>query len=211
MNVIELFLTGQMEMREFAQSLKSDCRIQQDVRELVPAEAIWDESHPIWKQYSFSAMAEHKFDLYSHMTCLHEFNLSIPDNLDIWGTLACFYKFSHPDAKLTTKYRDAFDLYLSAVMDCFDGPEVRELVMHTIEDALVLKTKKQRLEKAKTEIKCLFHVTDNQRPRWIQGPEWPMGKCSPMQYVSKKHRGEVVHYLFRDVDTGEEKVVEQYY
>ena len=53
MNEIELMLTGQMEMSEFLRLLKSDSRIQQEVRDLVPADAVGNESHPIWKKYSF--------------------------------------------------------------------------------------------------------------------------------------------------------------
>lgn len=211
MNGIELMLTGQMEMSEFLRLLKSDSRIQQEVRDLVPADAVGNESHPIWKKYSFSTMEKYGFDLYRMLLHLHKFDLSIPDNLDIWGSIGCFYEYLHPEVELTNTYHDAFVLYLSAVMDCFDGPEVIHLVLKVIQDACGQPTKKKRLEYAKSEIRSLFHVVGTGRPRWIQGPEWPMGKYSPMQYVSKKNRGEVVLYLFQDVDTGEVRTVEQYY
>jgi hypothetical protein len=210
-NEIELMLTGQMEMSEFLRLLKSDSRIQQEVRDLVPADAVGNESHPIWKKYSFSTMEKYGFDLYRLLLHLHKFDLSIPDNLNIWDSIGCFYAYLHPEVELTNAYHDAFDLYLSAIMDCFDGPEVRHLVLKVIQDACDQPTKKKRLEYAKSEIRSLFHVVGTSRPRWIQGPEWPMGKYSPMQYVSKKNRGEVVLYLFQDVDTGEVRTVEQYY
>jgi hypothetical protein len=156
-------------------------------------------------------MEKYGFDLYRLLLHLHKFDLSIPDNLNIWSSIRHFYAYLHPEVELTNAYHDAFDLYLSAIMDCFDGPEVRHLVLKVIQDACGQPTKKKRLEYAKSEIRSLFHVVGTGRPRWIQGPEWPMGKYSPMQYVSKKNRGEVVLYLFQDVDTGEVRTVEQYY
>ena len=78
-------------------------------------------------------------------------------------------------------------------------------------DALPLKYKKQRIQQAKRDIEEQFHVVDKKRPRWIQGPEWPMGTHSPMMFISQKRSGEVVRYTFKDVDTDEIRVVEEYY
>ena len=150
MNEIELMLTGQMEMSEFLRLLKSDSRIQQEVRDLVPADAVGNESHPIWKKYSFSTMEKCGFDLYRLLLHLHKFDLSIPDNLNIWSSIGRFYEYLHPEVELTNTYHDAFDLYLSAVMDCFDGPEVRHWVLKVIQDACDQPTKKKRLEYAKS-------------------------------------------------------------
>ena len=60
---------------------------------------------------------------------------------------------------------------------------------------------------------CLTHpdVEGQTRPHWIQGPEWPMGKNSPMKYLSRKRDGERVIFTFQDVDTGEIREVEQFY
>lgn len=211
MNEIELTLTGKMEMQDFIELLQSDSRIQQDVRNLIPTDAVNNESHPIWKFIAFPTLARYDFDLYLWIVKMFKFDNSIPDNLNIWGTLEATYRYLKPELKLTTKYTDAFDVYLTAVMDCFDGPEVEPLVLQIIEKACIHTTKKKRIEQAKNEIRALFHVVDNNRPRWIQGPEWPMGKHSPMQYVSKKRRGEVVLYSFQDVDTAEIRIVEQFY
>lgn len=211
MNEIELTLTGKMEMRDFIELLQSNSRVQQDVRNLIPAEAVNNEAHPIWKFIAFPTLARYDFDLYLLIVKMFKFDNSIPDNLNIWGTLKATYRYLKPELELTTKYSDAFDVYLTAVMDCFDGPEVESLVLQIIEKACIHKTKKKRIEQAKNEIRALFHVVDNNRPRWIQGPEWPMGKHSPMKYISKKRKGEVVLYTFQDVDTAEIRVVEQFY
>jgi hypothetical protein len=38
-----------------------------------------------------------------------------------------------------------------------------------------------------------------------------MGEKSPMEFVSKEEEGVLVRITFRDADTGEERIVEQYY
>jgi len=45
----------------------------------------------------------------------------------------------------------------------------------------------------------------------MQGAEWPMGKNSPMKYIDRKTNGEEVLFRFVDVDTGEERIVSQFY
>jgi hypothetical protein len=38
-----------------------------------------------------------------------------------------------------------------------------------------------------------------------------MGKHSPMAYVSRKRDGDLVQFVFKDVDTDEIRIVEQLY
>ena len=57
----------------------------------------------------------------------------------------------------------------------------------------------------------VFHVEDNKRSRWIQGEEWPMGANSPMKYLDRKTNREEVLLRFVDVDTGEKRIVSQFY
>ena len=72
-------------------------------------------------------------------------------------------------------------------------------------------TKTKRRSFAKSVVKAAFHVVDRKRPRWIQGPEWPMGTDSPMMFIEQKRHGEEVRYMFQDVTTGEKRVVIQWY
>ena len=67
------------------------------------------------------------------------------------------------------------------------------------------------IQEAKQQLRVLFHLVPRKYPRWIQEPDWPMGKHSPMKYVDQKKTGELVEYFFQDVDTDEMKVVKQYY
>ena len=64
---------------------------------------------------------------------------------------------------------------------------------------------------AKQELRALFHLAPRKYPHWIQEPEWPMGEQSPMEFCSQKREGERICFEFRDVDTLETRIVEQFY
>lgn len=211
MKEIELMLTGEMEMVHFIALLKTDSKLQAAVRNLIPADAINNKNSELWTRISFSACEQYSFDL--HSLLVHTFKLdgSIGDNLNIFGTIQRVYSYSNPHIICTTKYGDIFDVYLSVVKDCFDGPEVRDFVHNIIQGSLAHKTKKKSVAQAKEAISEGFHLSVAKRPRWIQGAEWPMGRCSPMQFIEQKRYGEKVQYLFEDVDTHETKLVEQFY
>ena len=80
-----------------------------------------------------------------------------------------------------------------------------------IAESLQIKPKSKRIRHARTQIQVCFHVENNKRPRWIQGPEWPMGSHTPMVFVGQKKKEEIEQYTFIDADTGVIKFVEQYY
>lgn len=78
--------------------------------------------------------------------------------------------------------------------------------------SLLMQTRSNSKTTQKQFILKSFHVENSRyRPRWVQGPEWPMGKQSPMKFERQEKKGELVKYFFVDVDTGEEKVIEQLY
>lgn len=211
MNAIEKLLTGQLDMTEFIPLLRTDADLRQQLSDLIPDDAKEDPGHDLWKRYSYSALKMFGFDVTRLLENRHKFNGTIQDNLNIFGTIRTIYTFFYPEIVCTQKYHDAFDLYLDVVKDCYDGPEVKDVVEHIIHDALSLKTKKAKIAQAKSEIHTAFHVIDNKRPRWIQGPEWPMGEISPMAFVSQSRCGEYVNYVFEDVDTEVQRIITQYY
>lgn len=128
-----------------------------------------------------------------HIQKICRFDGSIGDNLNLFGSIQCVYCALNPSFRYTTKYEDAFDLYLESVQDCFDGPDVSQVTESIIRNALDISTKAGRRKRAKAEIKEYFHA-DGKRPRWIQGPEWPMGKYSPMKF-EKQIKTAKVHYM----------------
>ena len=216
--LIEQVLTGNIDMEQFLKRLQDDPELQEYIRRLVPEAAKEDPSHVFWKSVSYQSVKRDHFDYYRFIFRMANSDLwaSHPDGrigkyLNIFSLLKKAYLYYHPDIVCTRRYEDVFDVYLDAVGDCFEGPEVCALVEQIILDTMQLSAKTKRVKQARTVIHDVFHIESSKRPRWIQGPEWPMGSCSPMQFVGQKKDGEVVNYTFRDVDTGETKNIKQYY
>ena len=211
MELIENMLTGQVEMPRFIAAFQSDENLQNALRSLLPAEAIHNPQHDLWTRISYSSFRYNEFDFVRFITWICRFDCSIDDNLNLFGLVKTMYTYKYPFTVCTSYYRDIFRLYLDAVRDCYDGPEVKTLVQESLQVALREPTKSKRIKKAKEIILQLFHVDSQKRPHWIHGPEWPMGHYSPMKFISQKSEGECVFYHFVDVDTNEEKVIAEFY
>lgn len=210
MDIIKEMLTGQMDMQEFSILLKTSETLRNDLRSLIPKEIIEDRENKLWQKTSYEMLKKYDFDLVLLLESMFRFDGSISDNLNIFGTISTIFCYLYPTTICTKKYRDRFSLYLDSIRDCFDGPEVTELVQRIIQDALLENTRKKQQHYAKSRIKTYFHV-ESKTPRWIQGPEWPMGASSPMRFISQERINESVHYHFEDIDSGERRIVKQYY
>ncbi len=101
--------------------------------------------------------------------------------------------------------------FLNTCAEQYEGPEVLECLEQIVIAHLPIPGKTARIKATKDAVREAFHVKDRKRPYWIQGAEWPMGKNSPMAYIGRKKIPDGVAYLFQDVDTGENRTVEQYY
>lgn len=211
MNEVELMLSGKMEMREFLDRLETDSALQGYMRSLIPEAVKEDPAHPSWKGWSYSAWQSVDFDLIRMIRRNDGFSRTFGGNLDAFCATAWAYTITHPDFKCTNRYYDEHGLSLDCVQDCFEGPEVNSLVEEIIRGVLDIPTKTKRTAAAKAKVREAFHVEGLKRPRWIQGPEWPMGKNSPMKYVSTTRKGEKVTFIFEDVDTGARREIEQFY
>lgn len=116
-----------------------------------------------------------------------------------------------PEITPTTIYEDERNFYMNAVGDYIGGFEVEECIDNTIQQFPPSMPKTKRKKEAKAAIRSLFHIEGSKYPQWVQEPEWPMGKHSPMAYVSRKRDGDLVQFVFKDVDTDEIRIVEQLY
>ena len=211
LEIIEKMLTGQIEMAEFVSAFCTNNNLHDVLRNLLPADAVNNPQHELWKEISYDSFRRNGFDFVRFIKWICRFDGSFDDNLNLFSTIETVYVYSNPSIKCTTYYSDVYGLYLDAVRDCYDGSEVRALVQESLKDALNEPTKGKRIKKAKETILELFHADGKNRPRWIQGPEWPMGQQSPMKFIFQKRKGECVYYYFVDVDTNEERTVTEFY
>lgn len=211
-SAVEDVLSGKVEISDFMERLRNDPELLDTVEQLMPADARENTEHSFWKGFSkFSDLAT-----VSSLQILTEAYQYAPwdklgGDLDAADALCRMYCYWFPNIAMTTMYKERYSLFLNAVGDYFEGPDVAETLCTIIEQALKEKTKKAQNAVAKALIAEQFHLEGRKRPYWIQGAEWPMGVNSPMKYLSKKRNGEQVTYTFQDVDTLEIREVVQFY
>lgn len=211
MEIIEQMLTGEMPMPEFIQHLRTDGNLQDALRHLIPRDAVNNPSHVLWKNHSYETAQRYGFDWLALLGGLCRMDGSIGDNLNIYGTIKAIYQYYKPTLNYTSLYHDAYRVYLNAVGEYYEGLEVTPLLNQIVADALPIQPKYKRDKLLRERLKEVFHVVGKNRPYWIQGGEWPMGKNSPMQYIGRERIPDGVCYTFRDVDTDETRTIEQYY
>jgi len=211
LTIIEQFLDGSLDIKPFMKMVREDRVLQDSIRALMPKEAIRNRDYPLWTKVSYEAYEKCNFDCLEYLFKICRFDGSFGDNLNCFSILKNVYSFVNPELPFTERYEKEFMFYLDVVQDCYDGPEVREVTREILRELVDVKPKSKRNAMAKQRIKDIFHVERNNRPRWIQGAEWPMGQTSPMRFIKRIRSGEEVQFHFIDLSTGKTKVVRQFY
>lgn len=209
--IIEQVLHGDLSMDDFLRMLQHDCCLQKYISRIIPDAAKSNPDHTFWRIVPFDTLKRNNFDYYKFLFWGNNSSNKFGTNLTLYNRLSKAYRFYYPETPCTNKYQEEFDIYLDVIKDCYDGPEVRSIVEGIISELLQFRTKSQRVKQGNALISERFHLGQGKRPRWIQGPEWPMGKNSPMMFIRQQRDGENVIYEFCDVDTKETRVVRQYY
>ena len=117
----------------------------------------------------------------------------------------------YPMVKPTRFYSRNCVYYLNAAGNAIGGSEVSDYANQILDQFPPTMRVAERTKAGKEALWTAFHIRDRKFPRWPQGANWPMGKNSPMEYLGQHRDGELVALRFRDVDTGEIRVVEQFY
>ncbi len=118
---------------------------------------------------------------------------------------------AYPKAKTTMYYKRNSHYYLDAMGDSIGGREVEDYAERILDKFPPTMKAGERHKAAREALKEAFHIKDRKYPRWPQSAEWPMGKNSPMQYYGQWQDGDLVRIRFRDVDTGEIRIIDQFY
>ena len=217
MNIIFNFLEGNVSFDEFWKAWTADQALRNwldnlvDLKQELPEEWLADKNYcgirlVIHRHYGGSASAFINSSPYP--------DKHVPKCLSIsakYDTLAAVVLLAYPELKTTAKYKEQEDYYFSVVSDYFDGEEVIPIIERTLLSIPNNIGKTKRIKAAKKALKDAFHVEGMAYPRWVQEPEWPMGKNSPMKFERQEKLGELVRFYFVDVDTGEHRVIEQLY
>ena len=109
---------------------------------------------------------------------------------------------------------------LDACPEYIGGVEVEEagIIEAILESVPEILPKSKRIKEVRSRIKEAFHVSGIIYPRWVQEAEWPVSpNGKPMKFVKQKRKKGKEYenmlytlFYFEDVDTGEERIVEQF-
>lgn len=203
------FVSGKLTYVQFEELFTADPTVWDVAQTLLTPEIMNNNNHPFWSKSNRSRLECNNYSV--QYACL-SFGYDLVGRVITHRLLGELVSYQYPDIVL----RDPPDVSTDDLrekigMDYLGGSEVDSLVDKLVQskDDTISATK--FIQEAKQQLRVLFHLVPRKYPRWIQEPDWPMGKHSPMKYVDQKKRGELVEYFFQDVDTDEMKVVKQYY
>lgn len=150
-------------------------------------------------------------------------NLNDPDTLgkylNIHDHIARVLTATFPEEpiKVDQTLRDKFRFMISACPGYIGGTEVDHLIEEQLELLPEGLSKAERTKLFKERMKEIFHIEGRKFPYWVQSPDWPMGSNGkPMRFVKQiRAKGKLAivsftTYYFVDVETGEQRIVEQF-
>lgn len=111
---------------------------------------------------------------------------------------------------------EKFNFMLDACPEYIGGPEVDHLLDALLEELPADLSKTKRVKLYKEKVKALFPMAGKKYPRWVQEAEWPISSTGkPMRFVEQKKGKDYkttmqTHFIFEDVDSGDQRVVEQF-
>ena len=213
MNPIEALLKGKLDPSDFMRQYRTDDELYSQIQALIPTDAINDENHEFWNDRSVlcDGLSCYGYDVREMLFSHCGFGETAEDRLEIFNTIRSLYFSSHPSFRCTDKYEDEIFFRIDIAGDYYGGKEVEHLIDEIAACTVNIRPKGERKKEAKRQMEALFHTEVGKKPRWIQGPAWPMGKQSPMKFISQKRFSDGVDYTFKDVDTGETSNVREYY
>lgn len=209
MNRIIDFVSGKLTYDEFEIMFSLDDTIWELAQSLLTPEIMNDSSHPFWTRSNRSRLEANNYSVRS--ACL-SFGYDLGGKVIAHSMLGELVSYQYPDVVLreppefsTTDLRDKLS------MDYLGGEEVDGVIEEVLEKKTEDISVTKFISAAKQELRELFHITPRKYPKWVQEPEWPMGQVSPMMFMRQRKDGELVEFVFQDADTGEERIVTQYY
>lgn len=234
MQLIFDYLFGKIPAQQFVQFARLDARIPEWFQTLIPTGAeIIDvpyipyhiengearhqsarSTHPFWTDVTVNNIMDsmgERVNFQDYFQHTKDFNTA-GGRLDSYHFLFTLAKKKYPDLAMSNRYSEEFRFYLDVCGDTFDSPETEifiDAIIFEVYNFAMAKTERKKI--AKQRLRESFHIEGNKRPYWIHGSLWPMGKNTPMKYLSTATCGERKVYTFQDVDTGEKRDIEDFY
>lgn len=204
------FVQGKMTYDEFEAAFSLSSGIWNRIENMLTPEIRNDPSSPFWTRSNRSTLEANNF-------CVRSAALSFGFDSQFGRVLAHslisdLVEFTYPDIRRKHPPEHSPESLLEKLgLDYLGGSETDDLIRSTLYQNQDFPNAKEQNKALKQNLRQLFHIAPRRVPHWAQSPEWPMGETSPMAFVGEMRTGELVQYTFRDVDTGETRIIEQLY
>lgn len=218
------FVAGSVHPKEFIETLEQHSEICDWLQSIVPEGLTCYENRMVLDRFGEEepVSIEIPYDIRIVMTDLLD---DLPN--DRWGTYLNIHSeiaelletsFPSEDIEISDEIEETFDLILTAVPEYIGGKEVANIIDDIVDSLPQNLSKTVRTKLCKEKLREQFHIEQSKYPRWIEHPEWPVGEDGvPMKFISQKaKKGKAyqtmlhTEFLFEDVKTGEQRIIEQF-
>lgn len=207
MDEIIRFVQGKMSYDDFEMLTQTTPEIWDWIQSLLTTEMKTTPNHSCFSCGNWDRLQANNFSVkWAALSFGYEYGKSIAHSL-----ISDLVEYHYPNIRRKTPIEESLPALLSSLkMDYLGGKEVNDIIEQALAQSFEGNAREQSRAR-KAQLRTLFHLTPRKTPQWVQFEDWPMGSHSPMEFVSQSRDGERVEYLFRDVDTEEERVIVQYY
>lgn len=213
LNIIRSYLTLELSAKDFSEQVRKNDELVAFIQAKIPA--VRNIKDPAWENCPIQARAfmYDRFDLRRTLTTGYYGLTKVGSCRKAYDMIFQLFHPELPDVEHSDYYEDISSFAIEAVPDALDGPEVGEVIFNIIAPTKgMVKTKRKKV--VREALFEVFHLNENpKKPTWAQGSDWPMGSNGkPMRFIERgKKKGELVQFVFEDVDTLERRIVEQYF
>ena len=218
------FVTGKVNPKVFIDTLEQHPEIFDWLQSIVPEGLTCYESRMVLDRFgveepiSIEIPYDIRIVIKQHLEDSHRDRWGL--YLNIHDAISKLLKkaFPHENINVSDEIEKRFDFGLNAIPEYLGGVEVSDIVDDIIDSIPQNLSKSARIKLCKEKLREQFHIESNKYPRWIQEAEWPMGEDGiPMKFISQKRKkGKsydtmlFTEFLFEDVKTGKQRIVEQF-
>ena len=208
LNDLKRFAQGKITYDDFELLTYTDSDLWTTLQSMLTEDMKKDQNHLVWSDRGVRMILE--ANNFSVRSSVEAFGIDTEfGRMRLHHIVGQLVSFHYPDIIIKApKTESDSDLLCKLKLEYISGSEVDGLIEEIIDSVPNDLTKKERNSKIKEYLKDVFHIK-KKHPDWAQESEWPMGQASPMEYMSSESIGDLVKYTFRDVDTGEIRIIEQ--
>lgn len=146
---------------------------------------------------------------YSH---IQDIDSSFAKKSDLYDTVYLCMNSLGYNIPFYDKYSKLLSFSTVAIPEYCDSDEASEFIEKEIINKLPTDiSDAKRIKLCKQKCKELFHIENKKYPHWVQSSEWPVRNNKPLKYIKRIKKDDLVVFVFEDVDTKEQVLIEQFY